>query len=74
MPVAREPNPAADAAREVAQRRGALWLDATELFASSPAPAELYYAFDSHLDPAGHAAIADAVVRELAPRVRAAAH
>jgi len=71
---AREPNPAADAAREVAQRRGALWLDATELFASSPAPAELYYAFDSHLDPAGHAAIADAVVRELAPRVRAAAH
>lgn len=66
-------NPVADAVREVAQRRGALWLDARELFAGKPAPAELYYAFDSHLDPAGHAAIADALVRELAPRVRAAA-
>jgi hypothetical protein len=69
---AREPNPVADAARAVAERRGALWLDAGERFASARAPAELYYAFDSHLDPAGHAAVAEALVRELAPRVRAA--
>ncbi len=67
---AREENPVAEAARAVAQRRGALWLDATDLLASARAPALLYYAFDSHLDPAGHAAIADALVRELAPRVR----
>jgi hypothetical protein len=66
-------NPLADAAREVVQRRGALWLDAREWFAALPAPAALYYAFDSHLDPAGHAALADALVRELAPRVRAGA-
>jgi hypothetical protein len=65
-----EENPLADAVREVALRRGALWLDARELFAKERSPAELYYAFDSHLDPAGHAAIADALVRELAPRVR----
>ena len=65
-----EENPLADAVRAVALRRGALWLDARELFAPVHSPAELYYAFDSHLDPAGHAAIADALVRELAPRVR----
>ncbi|HKA14383.1 MAG TPA: SGNH/GDSL hydrolase family protein [Myxococcota bacterium] len=69
---AREPNPAAAAVREVAERRGALWLDATDWFATAPTPAELYYAFDSHLDPAGHAAIAAALARELAPRVRVA--
>jgi hypothetical protein len=68
-----EENPLADALREVAQRRGALWLDAHGLFAGMASPAELYYAFDSHLDPAGHAAIADALARELAPRVRASA-
>lgn len=68
-----EENPVSDAVRAVAQRRGALWLDARELFAAQQAPAELYYAFDSHLDPAGHAAIADALVREFAPRVRATA-
>jgi GDSL-like lipase/acylhydrolase family protein len=70
---AREANPLADAARAVVERRGAVWLDARDLFAAAPAPAELYYAFDSHLDPAGHAAIADALVRELAARVRATA-
>jgi hypothetical protein len=64
-------NPAADSVREVVRRHGALWLDAREWFASQRAPAELYYAFDCHLDPAGHAAIAEALVRELAPRVRA---
>jgi lysophospholipase L1-like esterase len=65
-----EPNPLSDAASEVASRRGALWLDARALFANAPAPADLYYALDGHLDPAGHAAIAAALVRELAPRVR----
>jgi hypothetical protein len=64
-------NPLAQGAREVALRRGALWLDAREWFAGRPHPEELYYAFDSHLDAAGHAAVAEALVRELAPSVRA---
>jgi hypothetical protein len=68
-----EPSPLADAVREVVQRRGARWLDAREWFAAEREPALLYYAFDSHLDAAGHAAVADGLVRELAPRVRAAA-
>jgi hypothetical protein len=68
-----EPNPLADAVREVTLRRGALWLDAREIFAGARAPWELYYAFDSHLNAAGHAAVADALVRQLAPRVRPAA-
>src|SRR5262245_22629584 len=41
-------NPVAAAAREVAERRGALWLDARAWFAAQTAPVELYYAFDSH--------------------------
>jgi lysophospholipase L1-like esterase len=66
-------NPLAEGAREAALRRGALWLDARELFADHPDPEELYYAFDSHLNASGHAAVAEALVRELAPRVLATA-
>jgi lysophospholipase L1-like esterase len=64
-------NPLADGARDVALRRGALWLDAREMFAGRTHPEELYYAFDSHLNAAGHAVIAEALVRELAPRILA---
>jgi lysophospholipase L1-like esterase len=62
-------NPLAQGAREVAERRGALWLDVRELFRDQPRPEELYYAFDSHLNAAGHAAVAEVLVRELAPRL-----
>jgi lysophospholipase L1-like esterase len=64
-------SPLADGAREVTLRRGALWLDAREIFARERAPEELYYAFDSHLNAAGHAVLARALARELAPGVRA---
>src|SRR5262249_57183807 len=67
---AREPNPAAAAVREVADRRDALWLDATDWFATAPAPAELYYAFGSHPDPAAPAATTAALARDQAPPSR----
>ena len=64
------PNPLADSMRDVAARRGALWIDAGQEFAARPAPIELYYAYDGHLDADGHAAVAELLERELAPRVR----
>jgi GDSL-like lipase/acylhydrolase family protein len=64
------PNPLADSLREVAAKRGALWLDATPAFAAHTAPERLYYAYDGHLDADGHAAVAELLERELAPRVR----
>jgi lysophospholipase L1-like esterase len=69
----REPenNPLAEGLREVVARHGALWLDAREVFGSEPRPWELYHPYDGHLNAAGHAAIAEALVRDLAPRVLA---
>jgi lysophospholipase L1-like esterase len=63
------PNPLAERIREVAARHDALWLDAGEEFARRPRPHELYYAYDGHLDPSGHAAVAHLLERVLAPRV-----
>jgi lysophospholipase L1-like esterase len=64
------PNPLVESVREVATRRGALWLDAGHAFAARPAPEELYFAYDGHLNADGHAAVAELLARELAPRVR----
>lgn len=63
------PNPLAERVREVARLRGALWLDATVRFARETRPWELYYAYDGHLEPRGHAVLADWLETELAPRV-----
>ena len=63
--------PLAEGIREVAARHGALWLDAREMFGSEPRPWELYHPYDGHLNAAGHAAIAEALVLDLAPRVLA---
>jgi hypothetical protein len=64
------PNPLAESLRDLASRRGALWLDAEREFAAFPAPERLYYAYDGHLNAEGHAAVAELLERELAPRVR----
>jgi hypothetical protein len=63
------PNPLADSLRELAARRGALWIDLEQAFAKRERPEELYHAYDGHLNAAGHAAVAEILVRELAPRV-----
>jgi lysophospholipase L1-like esterase len=63
------PNPLADSVREVAARRGALWIDLTDPFSQRANPAELYYAYDGHLDADGHAAVAERLEQVLAPRV-----
>jgi len=65
-------NPLAGRVRAVAARTGALWIDARRAFARRPRPWELYYAYDGHLNPAGHAALAELLARTLAPRVRGA--
>jgi hypothetical protein len=49
------PNPLADSVRAVAERRGALWIDLEQAFASARHPEELYHAYDGHLNAAGHA-------------------
>jgi len=65
------PNPLEQSTREVAERRGALWLDAGEYFAATRSrPWELYYAYDGHLNADGHAAVAELLERDLVPRVR----
>jgi lysophospholipase L1-like esterase len=63
------PNPLADAVRETVDRRGALWLDARDFFSEVPDPTTLYYVHDGHLNSEGHAVVARALVRELAPRL-----
>lgn len=70
----REPtaSPLADGLRALAERHGAPWIDAREIFADHPRPWELYYAYDRHLNAEGHAALGRALVRELAPRVTGA--
>ncbi len=65
------PNPLAERVRDVARRRGALWLDATVPFAREDRPWELYFAYDGHLNARGHAVLADWLAGELAPRVTA---
>jgi hypothetical protein len=65
------PNPLAESVRAVAERRGALWIDLEQSFASRAHPEELYHAYDGHLNAAGHAAVAELLARELAPRVTA---
>ncbi|HKA15978.1 MAG TPA: SGNH/GDSL hydrolase family protein [Myxococcota bacterium] len=65
------PNPLADSVREVARRRGALWIDLAEAFAARANPEELYHAYDGHLNAAGHAAVAELLEQRLAPRVTA---
>jgi lysophospholipase L1-like esterase len=65
------PNPLADSVREVAARRGALWIDLSAAFAARAHPEELYHPYDGHLNAAGHAAVAELLLRELAPRVTA---
>ena len=59
----------ADSSREVAERRGAVWIDGREVFGSREKPWELYHAHDGHLNARGHAVVADALIRELAPRL-----
>jgi hypothetical protein len=65
------PNPLADSLREVAARRGALWIDLEQELAKRERPIELYHAYDGHLNAVGHAAVAEILERELAPRVTA---
>ena len=67
------PNPLADSVREVAARRGALWIDLAEAFAARARPEELYHAYDGHLNADGHAAVAELLEQVLAPRVAPAA-
>ena len=64
------PNPLAESVRELAERRGVLWLDATQALSGRTAPEELYFAYDGHLNAEGHAAVAQLLEQELAPRVR----
>lgn len=63
------PNPLADSVREVAARRGALWIDLAEAFAARARPEELYHPYDGHLNGDGHAAVAELLEQVLAPRV-----
>jgi len=65
------PNPLADSVREVAARRGALWIDLADAFSTRAHPEELYHAYDGHLNAAGHAAVAELLEQVLAPRVTA---
>jgi hypothetical protein len=66
------PNPLADSVRDVAARRGAVWIDTSVAFSARPHPEELFHAYDGHLNADGHAAVAALLERELAPRVRGA--
>ncbi len=63
------PNPLADSVREMAARRGALWIDLAETFAARARPEQLYHAYDGHLNAAGHTAVAEVLEQVLAPRV-----
>ena len=62
-------NPLADSVREVAARRGALWIDLAEAFAARARPEELYHPHDGHLNADGHAAVAELLEQVLAPRI-----
>ena len=50
---------------EIAGRHGILYLDSLEAFAADPQPEQLFYPVDGHMTDAGHALLADAIVRRL---------
>ena len=58
--------------RQIAERHGVQFADPLDLFNQQPGIAKLYYIVDTHPDSAGHALLAEALVRQLLKDDRAA--